>query len=110
MIPPYRKLNTWYVDQTLFSERSFVFLGLRRGMSPETYLVWYGQQTTALYCLSIPGEMKQLFVGPKRDFRALGRCLKELNAQVSFSSLPLVLSKNMETNQGILSLNTWLHG
>jgi len=50
------------------------------------------------------------FRATKRVFRALRCWLKDLRVQMIFSSLLLVLGKGIETDERMLSLNTWLCG
>jgi len=44
----------------------------------------------------------------KKEFKALGRLVKESGAQVIFSSLPPVVGRDVERHRQTKSINTWL--
>lgn len=46
----------------------------------------------------------------KRGFRFMRHQLKDLRAQINFSSLLPILDKDAERNGRILLINTWHHG
>lgn len=103
VIPLYRELSVQYAEQTLFLGKSS--WGLGEGCNQETTQpeTPSGHNPLLLFHTGRDEAATCGLRASKRDLRALGQWLKELNVQVIFSSLPPVLGKDTETNQRSLS-------